>query len=151
MTSKTVITIPTHGNPIFFPCWSSLIRYANVAHFIWQKVGDDISHEYFSTYWLNHLVSCVICEKDPSVRKFVIERPVKKCKAWWCHYMKVYHDVVEISDFSQSEAPNLVMWRVRVMQPTTPSPWRRGRSGPQFNVQGNGSMKCHWKYIAGQH
>ena len=54
-----------------------------------------------------------------------------------------YHDVGEISDLSQSEAPNLVMWRVRVMQPTTPSPWRRGRSWPQFNVQENGSMKCH--------
>ena len=52
-----------------------------------------------------------------------------------------YHDVGEISDLSQSEAPNSVMWRVRVMQPTTPSPWRRGRSWPQFNVQENGSMK----------
>ena len=28
-----------------------------------------------------------------------------------------YHDVGEISDLSQSEAPNLVMWRVMVMQP----------------------------------
>ena len=28
-----------------------------------------------------------------------------------------YHDVGEISDLSQSEAPNLVMWRVVVMQP----------------------------------
>ena len=35
------------------------------------------------------------------------------------------------------------LWRVRVMQPTTPSPWRRGRSWPQFNVQKNGSMQCH--------
>ena len=31
-----------------------------------------------------------------------------------------------MSDLSQSEAPNLVMWRVRVMQLTTPAPWRRG-------------------------
>ena len=54
-----------------------------------------------------------------------------------------YHDVGEISDLSQSEAPNLVMWQVRVMQPTTQSPWRRGRSWPQYNVQENGSMKCH--------
>ena len=54
-----------------------------------------------------------------------------------------YHDVGEISDLSQSEAPNLVMWRVRVMQPTTSSPWRRGRSWPQFNVQENESMRCH--------
>ena len=61
-----------------------------------------------------------------------------------------YHDVAEISDLSQSEALNLVMWRVRVMQPTTLSPWRRGSSWPQFNVQENGSMKCHLKYIAGQ-
>ena len=28
-----------------------------------------------------------------------------------------YHGVGEISDLSQSEAPNLVMWRVMVMQP----------------------------------
>ena len=46
-----------------------------------------------------------------------------------------YHDVGEISDLSQSETLNLVMWRVRVMQPTTPPPWRRGRSWLQFNVQ----------------
>ena len=26
-----------------------------------------------------------------------------------------YHDVGEISDLSQSEEPNLVMWRVKVM------------------------------------
>ena len=31
-----------------------------------------------------------------------------------------YHDVGEISDLSQSEALNLVMWRVMVMQPMTP-------------------------------
>ena len=56
-----------------------------------------------------------------------------------------YHDVGEISDLSQSEAPNFVSteFRVRVMQPTTPSPWRRGRSWSQFNVQEYGSMKCH--------
>ena len=60
-----------------------------------------------------------------------------------CIKTQFYHDVGEISDLSQSEAPNLVMWRVRVMQPMTPSPWRRGRSWPQFNVQENGSMKCH--------
>ena len=59
------------------------------------------------------------------------------------HNYPFYHDVGDISDLSQSEAPNLVMWRVRVMQPTTPSPWRRGRSWPQFNVQENGSMKCY--------
>ena len=47
-------------------------------------------------------------------------------------------DVGEISDLSQSEAPNLVMWRVRVMQLTTPSPWRRCHSWPQLNVQENG-------------
>ena len=39
---------------------------------------------------------------------------------------------------------NLVMRRVRVMQPTTPSPCRRGRSWLQFDVQENGSMNCHW-------
>ena len=33
------------------------------------------------------------------------------------HYIIFYHDVGEISDLSQSEAPNLVMWRVMVMQP----------------------------------
>ena len=55
----------------------------------------------------------------------------------------LYHDVGEISDLSQSEAPYLVMWRVRVMQPTTPSPWRRGHSWLQFNVQENGCMKYH--------
>ena len=54
-----------------------------------------------------------------------------------------YHDVGEISDVGLSEALNLVMWWVRVMQPTTPSFWRRGRSWLQFNVQENGSMKCH--------
>ena len=59
------------------------------------------------------------------------------------HNYPFYHDVGDISDLSQSEAPNLVMWRVRVMQPTTPSPWGRGRSWPQFNVQENGSMKCY--------
>ena len=32
-------------------------------------------------------------------------------------YHTFYHDVGEISDLSQSEAPNLVMWRVMVMQP----------------------------------
>ena len=32
-------------------------------------------------------------------------------------YNIFYHDVGEISDLSQSEAPNLVMWRVMVMQP----------------------------------
>ena len=57
-----------------------------------------------------------------------------------CHIF--YHDVGEISYISHSEALNLVMWRVRVMQPKTPSPWTRGRSCLQFNVQGNGFMKC---------
>ena len=54
-----------------------------------------------------------------------------------------YHDVGEISVLSQSEALNLVMWRVRFMQPMTPSPWTRGPSWLQFNVQENGSMKCY--------
>ena len=54
-----------------------------------------------------------------------------------------YHDVGEISDLSHSEALNLVMWRVKVMQPTTSFPWRRSRSWLQFNVQENGSMKRH--------
>ena len=31
----------------------------------------------------------------------------------------LYHDVAEISDLSQSETLNLVMWWVKVMQPTT--------------------------------
>ena len=63
-----------------------------------------------------------------------------KNSTYTIHYVKptFYHDVGEISDLSQSEAPNLVMWQVRVMQPTTPSPWRLGRSWPQFNVQENG-------------
>ena len=61
-----------------------------------------------------------------------------------------YHDVGEISYLSQSEAPNLVMWRVRVMQLMTPSPWIRGHSWHQFNVQEIGPIKCHWKHIAGQ-
>ena len=49
-------------------------------------------------------------------------------------YVKIlfYHDVGESSDLSQSEALNLVMWIVRVMQPMTPSPWRRGRSWLQW-------------------
>ena len=33
------------------------------------------------------------------------------------HGLLFYHGVGEISDLSQSEAPNLVMWRVMVMQP----------------------------------
>ena len=33
------------------------------------------------------------------------------------HHWLFYHGVGEISDLSQSEAPNLVMWRVMVMQP----------------------------------
>ena len=39
---------------------------------------------------------------------------------WATFYINTlfYHDVGEILDLSQSEAPNLVMWRVRVMQPT---------------------------------
>ena len=53
-----------------------------------------------------------------------------------------YQDAGEISDLSQSGALNIVMWRVSVMQPTTPSNWRRGRCW-QFNVQENGSMKYH--------
>ena len=42
------------------------------------------------------------------------------CKAFKCSVSTndtFYHDVGEISDLSQSEAPNLVMWRVMVMQP----------------------------------
>ena len=56
-----------------------------------------------------------------------------------------YHDVDEISDLSQSETLNLVIWRVRVMEPTTPSPWKRGRSWRQYDVQEIGSMKHHYK------
>ena len=42
---------------------------------------------------------------------------------WWSNPLDItlvvlfHHDVGEISDLSQSEAPNLVMWRVMVMQP----------------------------------
>ena len=61
-----------------------------------------------------------------------------------------YHDVGEISDLSQSEALNLVMWRVMVMQPMTLSPWRRGRSWLQFNVQENDPWTVIRKYTAGQ-
>ena len=43
-----------------------------------------------------------------------------------------HHDVDEILDLSQSKALNLVMWRVRVMQPMIPSPWRQGRSCPSL-------------------
>ena len=52
------------------------------------------------------------------------------------------HNVGEISVVSQSRALNLVMWRDRVIQPTTPSLRRRGHSWLQFNVQENGCMKC---------
>ena len=52
------------------------------------------------------------------------------------------HDVGEISDLIQSEALNLVMWRVRVMQPTTRLLGDKVVVGTSY-VQENGSMKCH--------
>ena len=38
-------------------------------------------------------------------------------ESWFIHWVgcTFYHDVGEISDLSQSEAPNLVMWRVKVI------------------------------------
>ena len=49
-------------------------------------------------------------------------------------YSRFYNVVGEMSDLSQSEALNLVMCRVRVMQPMTPSPWKRGHNWLQLNI-----------------
>ena len=48
---------------------------------------------------------------DDSSPRFLNVIPQKITSEWF------YHGVGEISDLSQSEAPNLVMWRVMVMQP----------------------------------
>ena len=75
---------------------------------------------------------------------------VWSCHVIWRHETMTfnaifYHDVGEISDLGQSGAMNLVTWRVWVMQPTTPSPWRRGHSWPQINIEENGFVKCYLK------
>ena len=68
-----------------------------------------------------------------------------------CHQWEIgdgfvfYHDVGQISDLGQSGILNFVMRRIKVMQPTTTSHWRRGHSWPQFNVEENGFMKCYLK------
>ena len=54
-----------------------------------------------------------------------------------------YHAVGENWDLNQSEALNLVVWRIKLMQPTTQSPRRQSLSWPQFNIQENRCMKCH--------
>ena len=48
------------------------------------------------------------------------------------HYCELYHEVNEMLNLSQPEALNLVTWRVKVMQPTTSSPWRRGHRWPNY-------------------
>ena len=61
-----------------------------------------------------------------------------------------YHDVGEISDHSQSEALNLVMWRVRVMQPTTPSLGNEGVVGSSLMFRKMDLWNIIRKYTAEQ-
>ena len=137
-------------------------------HVVYQWLTQEWTHMFIPPLDLNRR-----CERFVFIQKFGTERKVyssgrvnytslhSQTKGyiiafrilWATFYINIlfYHDVGEISDLSQSEAPNLVMWRVRVMQPTAPPPWTRSHSWFQFNVQEMYAWNVIRKYTAEQY
>ena len=116
MALTTVIVVPTHDNATCLSCWSSIkwlnVRQTGAVHFAEGR------RWYFTRIFQHTLIKslapCVVCANEPSVRECVLERPLKKCKAWWCHFMETFSVLLTLCGGIHRpplDSPNKCQWR----------------------------------------